>query len=780
MSKRRLATPLAWLAAMSVCAWLVALTPVVTDINLFLPQGTEAAQFLDEVRSGPAARLVLIGLEGGSEPERAMISQRLAEQLRRTGLFVRVANGAGELTQAQQEWLFARRYLLSPGIGPESFTPDALRQSLQARLRELASPFSTVTKSWLPADPTAAMPALLQAWRDPGQPDRRHGVWFSADGERALLLAETRASGFDPEAQQRALESIDTAFTAVDGTSRVRLLLAGPGVLATLSRDTIRGEAERLSIAATAMVVSLLLIVYRSPTRVLLSILPIGTGVLVATATVGRLFGAVHGVTLAFGITLLGVAVDYPIHVFSHLRDRENVRRCLARLWPTLRLGVVTTALGYSAMVTAGLQGLSQLGVFAVAGLLTAVACTRGLLPALLPGHGGRPPAAIDAAWLCRLSADYRPAAAAILTFGLLLMGLLMYAAPPVWEEDLAALSPVPRHLIERDRALRASLGAPEAGHLIVVSAADVETALQRSERVADKLRALIDDGVVGGFDSPARYLPSRQVQRRRQAALPPRDRLKEQLDEASRGLPFRRDLFEPFLRAAALARTAPLLELRDLEGTLLGLRASALLSPTGEGWLALLPLSGIHQPEALAGAFDGMAEEEGVKYLDLKAETERLMRTMRDTALDRMGWGCGLIVLVLWLGLRSGYRLMGVLLPVLLAIGIDVAVLSALGERLSLLHLVSLLLVLGIALDYSLFFSRPDPHPAARRRTLHALLVCSGSSLAVFGMLSFSNLPVLKAIGQTVAIGVVTAFWMSWALARPASHPPLALDRNC
>ena len=98
----------------------------------------------------------------------------------------------------------------------------------------------------------------------------------------------------------------------------------------------------------------------------------------------------------------------------------------------------------------------------------------------------------------------------------------------------------------------------------------------------------------------------------------------------------------------------------------------------------------------------------------------------------------------------------------------ITVAALLALGERLSLFHLVSLLLVLGIGVDYGLFFSRPGTDPAMRRRTLHALLVCCGSALTVFALLSTSTLPALHAIGLTVSLGVATSFIAALALARP------------
>ena len=110
----------------------------------------------------------------------------------------------------------------------------------------------------------------------------------------------------------------------------------------------------------------------------------------------------------------------------------------------------------------------------------------------------------------------------------------------------------------------------------------------------------------------------------------------------------------------------------------------------------------------------------------------------------------------------------MAALTPVLLALAFTVAALLALGERLSLFHLVSLLLVLGIGVDYGLFFSRPGADADLRRRALHALMVCCASALIVFAMLSTSALPALRAIGLTVSLGAAASFVAALIVARP------------
>lgn len=766
--QRRWRIPLLWLLAALVCGALVFKTPVVADLTLFVPRADPVAELLlEQLRSGPTTRLILIGLAGGSEAERAAVSRALAERLRAEERFSRVANGTDTLPETELHTLFAQRYLLSPTGGPEQFSAAALRAALQQRLHELQSPLAVVQKRWLPADPTGALLSLLRVWQGGlREPTKRLGVWFAPAGDRALLLATTRASGYDLAAQRQAVTAIRTAFAVASAGTTVRLELSGPGVLATLAEDTVRAEAEWLSILASLAMMLILTLVYRSVRTVWLGALPLLAALLAGAAAVALWFGQMYALTLAFSMTVLGETLDYPTYLFSHRRADETVAETLNQLWPTVRLCAATTVLGCLAMIAPAMPGLSQLGLFTMAGIVAAVATTRWLLPALLPPHWCPPRPLGSGIWMNALLAPHPRLALALGGSALLLLLVLGLKAPPLWQDDIAALSPIPSALLQLDQQLRSDLGAPEVGQLIAITAPDAETALRRSETLARWLDARQAEGLLDGYDAAVRYLPSQATQRQRQAQLPDRDTLAPALQTALADLPFKPDLFEPFLAAVAAARSATPVRPEDWRGTLLGTRIDLLLTPSARGWTALLPLSGVRDPQALAAHLPG--DLGSAYYLDLRAETSRLVAEFRTTALQRLVAGVALIVAVVGLGLRSWRAVVAALAPVAIALIFTIALLLGLGERLSLFHLVALLLVLGIGVDYGLFFSRPGTDAVRRRHTLHALLVCCGSALTVFGMLSVSALPALHAIGLTVSLGVAASFIAALVVARP------------
>ena len=159
------------------------------------------------------------------------------------------------------------------------------------------------------------------------------------------------------------------------------------------------------------------------------------------------------------------------------------------------------------------------------------------------------------------------------------------------------------------------------------------------------------------------------------------------------------------------------------------------------------------------------MARAAGHELLDLKTASNELVNSYRAESLRLIAFGLVAIAALLALGLRSLGQAARVLAPVLAALALDVAILLLWGKRLSLFHLVALLLVVGIGLNYALFFNLRAADPDERRRTLLSLVVCGATTLSAFGCLALSQTPVLHAIGITVTLGTVLSFVISATL---------------
>ena len=351
-----------------------------------------------------------------------------------------------------------------------------------------------------------------------------------------------------------------------------------------------------------------------------------------------------------------------------------------------------------------------------------------------------------------------------VLTIGAVVVLAIGYQ--DILDNDLANLSPVSQSAKALDEQLRTEVGAPDVRYLLVIRGDSQEEVLRRSESAAALLRRLTQEELLTGFDLPSLYLPSRETQARRRAALPETSTLLPVLTRALEGLPFRARLFEPFIRDVEQARKAKPLEIADLQQSAFSLKSRSLLMHSGEDWIGLAPLRGIASGAVLG---DRITREvgPGITFLDLKTEAGRLVNGYRNESLRLTAAGIVAIAGVLWWGLRDPLRVGRVLLPALIAVVFVVMTLLLIGERLSLFHLVSLLLVIGIGLNYALFFNRPFTDDADRRRTLLSLTVCIIATLSAFGALAFSRTPVLHAIGLTVSLGAFFSLVVSALLAQ-------------
>lgn len=779
-SRHRLGWALLWLAALLLAGWwLGERLPLSGDLRKFMPDAQTPAQklLINELGEGPGSRLLLASIAGADAEALAAQSNALVDALAPQPLVELVANGGDASLEAVSERLRPYRYLLSSSIDSQLLDSEYLTQQLGERAADLGSPAAGLIEPLLPSDPTLETLKLAEAWQPARAPQQVHGVWFDRAGREALLLIQTRAGGYDPTGQQAAIDAIRAAFeqAQADTGGNSRLTLTGPGAFSVEIGGRTRREASLIGTLDSLIFVLILTLAYRNWRAPLLGGLPLASGGLAGLAAVALLFDGVHGITVAFGFTLIGVAQDYPIHLLSHQRAGLSPYASARSLWPTLGTGVASTCIAYLTFLTSGVEGLEQLAIFTIAGLATAALSTRFLLPGLLD------PVPRDAADSARLAAVWRALARwprvgfpAFLALAVMASAVALLAPGAFWQNDLSRLTPVPPESLAVDARLRSELGAPDVRYLLVLHGDDTEAVLQASERLQPALQMLRSAGALEGYDLASRYLPSAATQRGRQARLPSRPQLQASLDQAVAASPFRSDAFVDFLTDVEHARTAPTLGAADIAGTPLATRVGGLLMETADGATALVSLSGLHDATAVAR----IAQQHDAQLLDLKQASESLVAAYRQRVLWALVLASVLLAGTVWVALRSPRRVLRVLAPMALTTLLVLAVLRGTGVELNLFHLVALILGAGLGLDYALFFDHAGDDRAEQLRTLHAVIVCSLTTLLVFSLLALSSIPVLRAIGGTVALAVVFNFVLALLITRtPIAPAPLAAE---
>ena len=704
------------------------------DLASFLPKPTTPGQRLLVERLGrvSGADPVFVVLSEASEAA----AEALAADLRALPRARRVLPEAETLEPDSIPLpIWRKRLLLADLPAGEA----GWREVLEARLADSTLADSDAALDLIAADPLLASVSALERMAS--------APHLFGDGDTRYLLILPAAAMFDIGAHAELIAGVRRTLSG-HGFDDARLY--GSGVYSVDLQARTQREAKLFSALATVALAVLLLRHFRAPAAVVAAGAPMLAGAAAGLGVASLLYEQVHGIALAFGFTLLGVAVDYPLHALSH---RSNP----GAVWATLRLGVGSTLIAYSVFLVGGAPGLQQLGVFALSGIAAAALATAWLtagaaIPAP-PATAAKPAPAGGTAlrpwpWIV---------VAAAAAFPLTARGPFL--------DDLDALTPVPRETLAADAEVRRQVGASDMRHVAASRAADVEAALRLTESVAARLDEAVLAGELEAHRSISPLLPSRSRQRERM------DEVRRFLADggvyagafasAASDLSFAGDAFRPFHDdAVSIERDAQWLGVDDLldHPELASLTGLHLLETTA-GWTSLTFLIGIADTGAVAERLDGL---DGVHLVDLVEASSTLVTDLRRriaVLLLAALLAAGVALSLLTRDFRRSVWLLG---NVAAALAVAANLGTWLRGGLSPFDLMALALVAGLGLDYGLFHSRTPGDAADAGETEAAVLICALSSFVVFALLAFSSIPVLAGIGQTVATGVAAAYLLT------------------
>ncbi|MCS3506497.1 MMPL family transporter [Achromobacter sp. JUb104] len=743
--------------------------PVSANLMELVPHAqTDATRQLAEARiQEPLSRqlLALVAAPAGADP--VAPARALAERLRGSGLFASVQLELNVDVPALRAQLLAGRLAMLPVADREQLVSDPTAYA-QRRARELSDPFSSsglvpVDQDWLGLTRRAE-----QALRPGGavQYDMGSGTLQAEHGDRrwVLVRAETRADAFDTDAPQDLSARIDAARQALraDGAE---LLVAGGPLYAAAGRAQAMAESTWIGSTALAGIVLVLLLALRR-VRALLAFVPVAVGLLTGAVACVAVFGSIHVLTLVIGASLIGVAVDFPMHWLGKSYGMPDWRAwpALRRVLPGLSISLAASLVGYIALAFTPFPALTQTAVFSAAGLLGAYACTVCQLPAWMNGWQPRPWPPLLRAADAALRLRERLAGQRVL----LVVGALALSAATVGgisrlviQDDLRQWLSLPAPLLQQARQIGEITGFTPTSQFFLVRGANADELLRRQAQVANKLDALVKRGDLAGYNALSQLVSPADDQRalgQRLAALAQQPQVWKPLTDL--GIPL--DAVQHELQALAALPTLSI--------------DAALQGPLAERWRAqwlgehngeaagMVTLRGLRNTAALDGITQGLP---GVELVDRSGDLNRMFASTRIEAaeLKLLSYVVAAVLLLLTLGRAATWRILAV--PVA-ATACALAALGYLGQPLTLFSLFGLLLVSAIGVDYAIFMYERVAGAAA---SLVGILLGAVTTLLSFGLLAVSQTPAIANFGMAVALGVgFSLLWSPWVRPPPAA----------
>lgn len=751
---------------------------VTTDLYAFLPEAEdrELGAISRRIAESELSRTMVLVVTGRDEAQAVRASRAFEAALRTDpGIARELAYLEGGPPEGVEEamWrLYAPRRLGLLASSAEAararLSEEGLENAAARLVDELAGPMSPLVGRVAPEDPFLVLPDFFARLQRSGASDLgvRDGRFLTEDGAAVLFLG-TKRSAFDADAQAPFLDALRRRFEAVNAREggALRLEQSGLARFATRAAAAIRGDIERVGSLSLLIVGAMLVLVFRSLRLVALASIPVGAGVLAGSAAVLLFFGRIHGITVAFGASLIGVSVDYVIHVYCHraiVPEESDGRGSFGAIGRTLFTGATTTITGFMSLAPSTLSGLREVACFSVTGMLAAFLATRYIVPPLMPATFAE--VAVRARIVAALGAimgALRARRRMLFVFPLAALVFIAAVLPGArWNDDFASFGRLDPEIAAEDARVRARVAHVEMMRFVVTTGRDEDEALHASERAHAALLEAEAAGELAAHRSVSLLLPSARTQRAVANVVYGDRGLRDRMARVFGAHGFTPLAFEPFFRTVAAPRPAPL-SYTDLARSKLAPLVRSFRIPLDDGVGFVTLLEGVRRPGAIAARLRSLPRTIFLRQADLFSDAQRLYQ---ERTLMQLGFGVLAVLLVLYAHYRSARSTLAVLAPSLLSVGVTVCVLTLTGRGIDLVTLTALLFVVSMGDDYGVFLVDAldaDDDRGMQAALLGVLLACV-STLVGFGLLAFSEHPVLSALGITAASGIASSLVLS------------------
>ncbi len=749
-------------AALLGGAWLLRLDfaqKISTDVLDLIPADERAPELtlVRSLASQAEARTMFLELTVNGQPAPAAAATSFAAKLSGEPTFDQVVVMHDPVVrETLGRELFEQRFTLlfplwlqerttayaATGGTPDGFSAWLAQDTAAALGRFLNTPEALAFGEVIPADPLLLMPGAVERLKDGlalVQPASTSAV------PPALVWARLTASPLSEAGQAPAFAAIARAAAAVQAEHPgFAVAYTGVNRFAAASRARIEHEVTWLNLLSLAAVMAVALTFIRQPYRGLHLIPVVGLSILGAWVGATLAFERLHIMVFVIGSLLTGVAIDYGFYLFMQAPSRpdEDYWAKVRRLAKPLLASCLTTVAGFSLLLFSELPFIRQLGVFVGTGLISALVAAvvyfstvkNGFLETRSFRGGAALPAGVRrnlrrlliAAWVIALP-------------GLALLQ---------WKDDIRELE-IPSPELKQEHARITALFGEQDNKTVYLtygaSAAEARASLAKLEAWLASSTGGRTATVGLGAVVPTAEAHAAAVHFGR--AHP---EFADQLRAAFDVNGFDTAEFAPFFTAYA-AHTAAASD-GDYETTLNALQ-SKLTGPVGLLLHTGQPLSWFVTLAHPAPALAPPAETYTVSTGQLQTLNQIFAR-YRQSALWLSLTGLAIVGAGVFLtyGWRDGIRIFAI--PCGACLGLF-GLFGWIGYPLNLFHLLGAFLGVCLTHNYSIFSAtsayRSEPIPVSVR--LSALTTASS-----FGVLALSGIPVVRALGLTVALMVVVA----------------------
>ncbi len=752
-----------------LCAAVASRTTFTNDISLLVPADCPLPKAMDLLRDFSVADVMVIELDGtGVAPHR--LHESVNSLVAALDAYPSFATVRYRVMLDEGVALQVALAPVSPALIPapdlaQRASPEGMAEALDGWLAKLSGPAGSLFEQAFVVDPLDLWSLATEAVRQAPGPFRvrvEGGHFLDDSGQRAVIFVQPVESALVADPSGAILQRIETHIAAGELPGDY----LGGHRFASESAAMIYRDLFRSGALGIASLLVLFALGFRSLRPALGGIAPLLLGVAAGGAACG-LTPPVHGISLGFTAPLLGLGIDYWIHLYveasatrgeTFAERLAQARAARRKLLAAYALGAGSTMLAFGILTTSAYPVVSDLGVLGVAAVAGALGGTWLLGPWLCAWIGHRP-----------FPFFFRGEHGRFLRLVALGFTVICLAGVPKtsFDGDPRNLTGVEEATAELEASWGERYGGFGTGGMVVVGATTPSEALDLAGQVQVIASSFEGVNVAG----PLAALPGPATIARRLAALPDDTTLRADLERAALQAGF-----TPGATAGALIPRPSELPLDTWDGTPLEELTRRHVRRTDTGTEVMLTLDFEDDDVALAVETAVLEVAPDARLLVPVRLAQAGVEEIRRELLRLGGLAALGILALLVLRYRDPRRVLAAMLPCVAAVVWTTGIMGLTGQPWNAVTASAMVLILGLGLDYGVFMVE-----SARRNhadtTRHAVILSALTTLAGFGTLVTAGSPVLSTVGLAALTGILGAAvaalaWVVWVAAPRGGRP--------
>ncbi len=681
---------------------------------------------------------------------------------------------------------------------PKLLTKEAISEQLAQNRRFLMETPGELPKQMVLSDPLNLRrlywPVLLTL--QGGMTNELYqGAVVSNDRRAIMLVAQTDypATVFSKTAPM--LDKVDEIIAALlkdKPKGRVVVNYTGAHPAVRDNNVMIRRDIG-LTVAVSLIAITLLVfLAYRRKYMIFYSYLPVIFGGALGLAIFSLFSSEIQGVVVGFSAVLIGISVDYAIHIlyrYDCAAAGQKTAAILAPLATPIMIGAATTISAFLCLNTSMLPGQRQLGVVASLGILSAMFFSLFILPHLLPAVSSekRPPKLALNNLMERYFRwyDSHKKWPALIVLTLWIVALTGINKVQI-DGDMRHLSGTAPKTLKQENTITARWGQELLGELLlVVSAPTMDEVAKEQQKLLPILQKLRKNATISNFSTPAMLLPPENLQKEHRAAFAKiiakaqNDGLTDYLPAAAQEAGFKKEAFSQYMSRLLTSAESALITPEELKEAMPDVfKAYYSKGPSGE-YLGLTRVT--LSPENAQKAVDILsADLQKLHWYHGQLYTNHLSKIVTSSM-----WTFGLVsllvvCLIVFLALGRAELLLLVIYAMGSAMAWTFGIMGHIGVPINLMSSLFVVFVFGMSVDYVVFVindmleTRQGAKSSSKGTTSGAIILSALTTIAALGSLALASHPAMNSVGFTAAIGMASGM-IAALLAVPLFVRPIA-----